>query len=185
MKEIFALVALSAVYLFLGAMEGNIWFGVALSAMTVAIVLLEKLWKRFWAKHLTLKKVCKAIFCVLGAILVVFLILAGVPIIPIAVGAVLLIAVINAIPEMWRKDEQKTQEFLDDFHDEMQRDVADYRRKKKFEEEKRKAARAEAEHLEDLARLWERNAQKYRTPKDIQKAREYREQANAAWRKIR
>ena len=46
-------------------------------------------------------------------------------------------------------------------------------------------ARAEAEHLEDLARLWERNAQKYGAASDIRKARDYREQANAAWRKIR
>ncbi len=189
MKDIFMLVALSAVYLFLGAMEGHIWAGAAMAAATVAVVLLGKLWKNFWAKHLTLKKVCKAIFCVLGAILVAFLILAGVPIIPTAISLAIIVLLIrfmfNSMPEMLRKDKQKTQEFLDDFHDEMQQDVADYRRRKKLEDEKRRAARAEAEHLEDLARLWERNAQKYRTPKDIQKAREYREQANAAWRKIR
>jgi len=188
-KDIFMLVALSAVYLFLGAMEGHIWAGAAMAAATVAVVLLVKLWKSFWAKHLTLKKVCKTIFCVLGAILVVFLILAGVPIIPTAISLAIIVLLIrfmfNSMPEMLRKDKQKTQEFLDDFHDEMQQDVADYRRRKKLEDEKRRAARAEAEHLEDLARLWERNAQKYHTAKDIQKAREYREQANAAWRKIR
>ncbi len=185
MKDIFALIALSAVYLFLGAMEGHIWAGAAMAAATVAVVLLGKLWKNFWAKHPKLRKVGKAIIWILGIIFVIILILAGVPVIPIAVGAALLICFIKYIPEMNRKEKQKTQEFLDDFHDEMQQDVADYRRWKKLEDEKRRAARAEAEHLEDLARLWERNAQKYRTPKDIQKAREYREQANAAWRKIR
>ncbi len=153
-----------------------------MAVVSIVLMQLWKLWRNFWDKHPKLAKACKVTF---GSIFVIVLILAGVPVIPIAVGAVLLIAVINAVPEMWRKEEQKTQEFLDDFHDEMQRDVEDYRRRQKLEDEKRKAARAEAEHLEDLARLWERSAQKYRTPKDIQKAREYREQANAAWRKIR
>ena len=59
------------------------------------------------------------------------------------------------------------------------------RRRDALDAQKRKAARAEAEHLEDLARLWERNAQKYGAASDIRKARDYREQANAAWRKIR
>ena len=66
-----------------------------------------------------------------------------------------------------------------------QQDMEDYRRRKALDAQKRKAARAEAEHLEDLARLWERNAQKYGAASDIRKARDYREQANAAWRKIR
>lgn len=164
---------------------GKTGLGVALAAVILAVMLLVKRWRNFCEKHPMLASINKAICCLIGILFILFLSMAGVPIIPLAVGAVLLIGGINFLSKSHQRDKEKTQEFLDDFHDEMQRDVTDYRRRKKLDEEKRKAARAEAEHLEDLARLWERNAQKYRTTKDIRKAREYREQADAAWRKIR
>lgn len=187
MKDFFSMVSLMVISFFIGTviMEGNVWGGVAAAAATVVAVQLGKLWKRFWGKHPKLAAVGKTLCWALVGILIIILCLAGVPLIPLAVGAVLIIAFISAFPGIRQKEKQKTEEFLEENHQYWQQNTEDYRRRKALDEQKRKAARAEAEHLEDMARLWERNAKKYGTASDIRKARDFREQANAAWRKIR
>lgn len=166
-------------------LQGNIWGGIAVAAAVIVAVQLGKLWKRFWGKHPKLAAVGKTLCWALVGVLIIILCLAGVPLIPLAVGAALIIAFIRAFPGIRQREKQKTEEFLEKNREYWQQDMEDYRRRKALDEQKRKAARAEAEHLEDLARLWERNAQKYGAASDIRKARDYREQANAAWRKIR
>lgn len=187
MKDFFSMVSLMVISFFIGTviMEGNVWGGVAAAAATVVAVQLGKLWKRFWGKHPKLAAVGKTLCWALVGILIIILCLAGVPLIPLAVGAVLLVAVIKAIPGMFQRESQKIEEFQEENHQYWQQNTEDYRRRKALDEQKRKAARAEAEHLEDMARLWERNAQKSGRAADIRKARDFREQANAAWRKIR
>lgn len=185
MKYIFLTVVLVAVSLYTGITEGDILLGIKAAAVSVVLVQLLRLWMNFWAKHPKLAKAGKTLLWILGIILVVILSMMGLPLIPLAVGAVLLVAMIQSIPGMRRKQKQETEEYLNNYRRALDQDMDNWKRKKALDEEKRKAARAEAEHLEDLARLWERNAQKYGTAADIRKARDFREQANAAWRRIR
>lgn len=95
-------------------MEGNVWGGVAAAAAAVVAVQLGKLWKRFWGKHPKLAAVGKTLCWALVGILIIILCLAGVPLIPLAIGAVLLVAVIKAIPGMFQRESQKTEEFLEE-----------------------------------------------------------------------
>lgn len=187
MKETLKMMVWAAFFFMFGTviMEGNVWGGVAAAAATVVAVQLGKLWKRFWGKHPKLAAVGKTLCWALVGILIIILCLAGVPLIPLAVGAVLIIAFISAFPGIRQKEKQKTEEYVEESRRYWQQDTENYRRKKALDEQKRKAARAEAEHLEEMARIWERNAQKSGRAADIRKARDFREQANAAWRKIR
>lgn len=182
MEDIFMMVVLPAISLYSGIKIGNPLLGIGMAVASIVAVQLGKLWKRFWAEHPKLAKVCKIIF---WSLLVIGLSMAGVPLIPLAVGAALIIAFIRAFPGIRQREKQKAEEFLERNREYWQQDMADYQRRKALDEQKRKAARAEAEHLEEMARLWERNAKKYGAASDIRKARDFREQANAAWRKIR
>ena len=185
MEYIFMTVFLVVASLYAGITEGHVLIGIGMAVASVVLVQLWRFWRNFWAKHPKLAEAGKTFLWILGIILVIILSMMGLPLIPLAVGAVLLIAVIRSIPGMRRKQRQQTEEFLEDYRRELRQDTEDYRRRQALDREKRKAARAEAEHLEDLARLWERNAKKYGTASDIRKAKDFREQANAAWRKIR
>lgn len=182
MEDIFIMVFFVAASLYYGITEGTPLIGVGMAVAVVVLVLLWKLWRRFWANHPKLARAGKIIF---WSLFVIGLSMAGVPLIPLAVGAVLIIAFISAFPGIRQKEKQKTEEYVEESRRYWQQDTENYRRKKALDEQKRKAARAEAEHLEEMARLWERNAKKYGKASDIRKARDFREQANAAWRKIR
>lgn len=184
MIDILFAVLAGAILLGVGITEGEPLLGIGMAFAFVAVVLMMRLWRNFWAKHPKLAKAGKTLLWILGIILVIILSMMGLPLIPLAVGAVLLIALIGAIPGMRQREKQKTEEFLDDYRERLHERSEDSRRRDELWKEKRKAARAEADRLEDLARQWERNAQRYGTPSDIQKARYYREQANAAKRKL-
>lgn len=187
MKDFFSMVFLTVFAFVFGTviLQGNIWGGIAVAAAVIVAVQLGKLWKRFWGKHPKLAAVGKTLCWALVGVLIIILCLAGVPLFSLAVCAAICIALISAFPGICRREKQKSEEALEQNIENIRLSMEERRRRDALDAQKRKAARAEAEHLEDLARLWERNAQKYGAASDIRKARDYREQANAAWRKIR
>ena len=182
MEYIFITVLSVAGSLYAGIELGDPLFGVGMAVAAVVLVQLWRLWRRFWAEH---PKLAKAGMIILGAFFVIGLSMAGVPLFSLAVCAAICIALISAFPGICRRETQKSEEALEQNIENIRLSMEERRRRDALDAQKRKAARAEAEHLEDLARLWERNAQKYGAASDIRKARDYREQANAAWRKIR
>ena len=182
MEYIFITVLSVAGSLYAGIELGAPLFGVGMAVVAVVLVQLWRLWRRFWAEH---PKLAKAGMIILGAFFVIGLSMAGVPLFSLAVCAAICIALISAFPGICRREKQRSEEALEQNIENIRLSMEERRRRDALDAQKRKAARAEAEHLEDLARLWERNAQKYGAASDIRKARDYREQANAAWRKIR
>lgn len=195
MKNTVITVALTVGTFFIGSItQKSVLAGVLEAAIMLAVGLHEQSKEKKKAQKMAQEpiqaeqpkpaKAGKTLRWILGSLIVIIVCIMTPQLIFLAVGAVLLIGMIQFVSAEHQRDKQRTEEWLDDYRERLHERSEDSRRRDELHKQKREAAKAEAAHLEEQARLWERNAKKYGAPSDIQKARYYREQANAAKRKL-
>lgn len=106
------------------------------------------------------------------------------PSLGLLVGVVLGLALLPAVVSSTKSS---TKNEMDQYLERRRSEIAADRRmweENKKKEQRQRALRDEAERLENQARFWEREAAKTGRQADAQKARDYRNMARDAWKKV-